>query len=95
MDPDPVPASPPGIAYLVALCAMTEHGIVRWAVNIENGGQRGIRTSRRQDFLCHGLSRSGGQFARGGFERDKGLPHGMATTHHDIINANLLTFLKS
>ena len=25
----------------------------------------------------------------------KGLPHGMATTHHDVINADLLTFVKA
>jgi non-heme chloroperoxidase len=25
----------------------------------------------------------------------KGLPHGMATTHHDVINADLLAFCKS
>jgi non-heme chloroperoxidase len=25
----------------------------------------------------------------------KGLPHGMATTHHDVINADLLAFLKA
>jgi hypothetical protein len=31
----PFRQGPPGIAYLVALCAMTEHGIVRWGVNIE------------------------------------------------------------
>ena len=24
-----------------------------------------------------------------------GLPHGMATTHHDVINADLLAFLKA
>jgi non-heme chloroperoxidase len=25
----------------------------------------------------------------------KGLPHGMATTHHDVINADLLAFIKA
>jgi non-heme chloroperoxidase len=25
----------------------------------------------------------------------KGLPHGMATTHHDVINADLLAFFKA
>jgi non-heme chloroperoxidase len=25
----------------------------------------------------------------------KGLPHGMATKHHDVINADLLTFVKA
>jgi non-heme chloroperoxidase len=25
----------------------------------------------------------------------KGLPHGMASTHHDVINADLLAFIKS
>jgi non-heme chloroperoxidase len=25
----------------------------------------------------------------------KGLPHGMASTHHDVINAELLAFIKS
>jgi non-heme chloroperoxidase len=25
----------------------------------------------------------------------QGLPHGMATTHHDVINADLLAFLKA
>jgi hypothetical protein len=25
----------------------------------------------------------------------KGLPHGMATTHPDVINADLLTFVKA
>ena len=25
----------------------------------------------------------------------KGLPHGMATTQHDVINADLLAFLKA
>ena len=25
----------------------------------------------------------------------KGLPHGMATTHHDVINADLLAFFRA
>ena len=25
----------------------------------------------------------------------KGLPHGMASTHHDVINDDLLAFIKS
>jgi len=43
MGPDPVPARPSTESLILSpLCAVAEHGIVRYAVNIENGGQGGV-----------------------------------------------------
>jgi cytochrome P450 len=58
----------------------------------EHGGRGDARTSARRTPMSTITTKDGAQIF---YKVYKGFPHGMATTHHDVINTDLLAFVKA